>query len=169
MPTVEERDQMKSPQDDQAAERITVQDYRNKNLSLRIASAALNVQKLENIIEVRLAGDELPILMDYFKNIKNDLDHLKSLIGTAPPETVAAKFIVTNKFKDGVVSLSNPDQENDSKKYTVHLNAVIEGSEENKMFFASTPSGIIDMCILNDKAAEYFENGKEYYATFLKA
>jgi hypothetical protein len=40
---------------------------------------------------------------------------------------------------------------------------VSSGSEENKKFFAATPSGIIELSALKE---DLFEVGKEYYVTF---
>jgi len=42
-------------------------------------------------------------------------------------------------------------------------------SEENKQFFASTPSGEIKLGIVNESAWPYFELDTEYYVTFEKA
>lgn len=51
---------------------------------------------------------------------------------------------------------------------TVHLGAVCRGIE-NSSWAAATPSGSIQMTILNDLATEYFEQGAEYEVTFVKA
>lgn len=45
---------------------------------------------------------------------------------------------------------------------TVILQPVARG-EENKLWAAATPSGRLEMTILNDVAAEVFEPGNEYY------
>jgi len=50
----------------------------------------------------------------------------------------------------------------------VTLNPVYGDSPENKLFFASTPSGEIKMSISAD-AAEHFELGKAYYVDFTLA
>ena len=52
---------------------------------------------------------------------------------------------------------------------TVRLVPVMNASEENKAFFAATPSGSIELGILNPSAAEWFEVGKEYYIDFTPA
>jgi hypothetical protein len=52
---------------------------------------------------------------------------------------------------------------------TVKLIPVCDGSEENKKFFQSTPSGEITLCILNPKAFDGFELGKLYYVDFTQA
>lgn len=49
------------------------------------------------------------------------------------------------------------------------LTVVSSGSEENKAFFASTPTGILELNILNDAAADQFVLGKEYYVDFTPA
>ena len=40
---------------------------------------------------------------------------------------------------------------------------VYSGSEENKKFFESTPSGGIELGVVNPEAAKQLEEGKEYY------
>jgi hypothetical protein len=44
--------------------------------------------------------------------------------------------------------------------------AVTSGSEENKSFFASTPSGTIELATV---APDVFEPGKDYYVDFTEA
>jgi hypothetical protein len=51
----------------------------------------------------------------------------------------------------------------------VKLNPVVTGSDENKEFYRYTPSGSIEIGILNEKTAEMFEIGKEYYIDFTPA
>jgi hypothetical protein len=46
------------------------------------------------------------------------------------------------------------------------FNAVSSGSEENKSFFASTPSGSLSLSSVRD---DLFEVGKEYYLDFSPA
>lgn len=48
----------------------------------------------------------------------------------------------------------------------VRLRPVTKGDEEEKAFFAATPSGVIEMTIKNEVAAEQFVLGKEFYVTF---
>jgi len=52
---------------------------------------------------------------------------------------------------------------------TIKLAPVVSGSHENKEFYAVTPSGEINLSTINEKAAEYFELGKEYYIDFTLA
>ena len=54
-------------------------------------------------------------------------------------------------------------------KGAVTLEAVINGSEENKSFFEFTPSGLISLGILNEEAFKNFEVGQEYYVDFTPA
>jgi hypothetical protein len=51
----------------------------------------------------------------------------------------------------------------------VTLQAVVPDSEENKQFFASTPSGQITLSILRPEAVTWFEKGKKYYVDFTSA
>jgi hypothetical protein len=51
----------------------------------------------------------------------------------------------------------------------VALNAVTDGSEENKTFWKYTPSGQISMTISNPAAFNHFVPGKEYYVDFTPA
>lgn len=52
---------------------------------------------------------------------------------------------------------------------TVKLQVVYDGSPENKKFFEASPSGSIDLGILNPEASKQFEIGKEYYVDFTLA
>lgn len=52
---------------------------------------------------------------------------------------------------------------------TLKFSAVTDGSEENKKFFGSTPSGEIKMSTVNPEAWQEFELNKEYYVTFSAA
>lgn len=44
-----------------------------------------------------------------------------------------------------------------------------EPDSENSKFFAATPSGQLMLGVVNEKAAEQFEVGKEYYLDFTPA
>ncbi len=70
---------------------------------------------------------------------------------------VRAKFQCTQKTTNEYVS---------SKSFEVALFAVTSGSEENKAFFSSTPTGNIRLSVVNEAAANAFEVGKEYYVDF---
>lgn len=53
--------------------------------------------------------------------------------------------------------------------HSIKLAPVCDGSEENKQFFASTPSGHIDLGCANAEATKQFELGKSYYVDFTPA
>lgn len=74
------------------------------------------------------------------------------------------KIMVRAKFK---VDSVEPNGDGSSIK----LSAVVGGSnsEENDEFFNATPFGVIDMGIVNAKASEQFEVGKEFYVDFTLA
>lgn len=59
--------------------------------------------------------------------------------------------------------------ENDGGTKSVKLRAVSSGSDENKQFFQYTPSGDIDLAILNPAAAAAFKPGTEYFVDFTPA
>lgn len=48
----------------------------------------------------------------------------------------------------------------------VKMNCVTKGSDENKEFWAATPSGFIELVIKNEAAAAYFKPGQELLVTF---
>lgn len=50
--------------------------------------------------------------------------------------------------------------------FAAKFHIVSSGSEENKLFFASTPSGIIEMTTIR---SDHFEVGKDYYVDFTLA
>lgn len=75
---------------------------------------------------------------------------------------VRAKFLCTEVGKTGW-------QHPESIAAKVVLNPVSDGSEENKQFFKATPSGKIEMNVMNPQAAEQFEVGKFYYVDFTLA
>lgn len=52
---------------------------------------------------------------------------------------------------------------------TIKLIAVSDGSEENKAFFAVTPTASISLGTVNEEAAKQFELGESYYVDFTKA
>lgn len=53
---------------------------------------------------------------------------------------------------------------------TIEMSPVIgNGAEENKQFFASTPSGNIELGLISEHAASLFELGQSYYVDFTKA
>jgi hypothetical protein len=70
---------------------------------------------------------------------------------------VRCKFACTGKVK---VAEDNT---------SITLSPVYSGSDENKEFWKWTPGGSIQFYTINEKAAEQFELGKEYYVDFSKA
>ena len=52
---------------------------------------------------------------------------------------------------------------------TIELYPVTGGSEENKQFYASTPSGKIELGVVNAEAAKLFELNKDHYVDFSPA
>lgn len=50
--------------------------------------------------------------------------------------------------------------------YDINLNPVTSGSEENKQFYAATPSGNITLSTVNESVASEMEPGKNFYVTF---
>ena len=67
-----------------------------------------------------------------------------------------AKFTVQSKteMKDG---------------FRVTLTAVTATNEENALFFKYTPTGTLEMGLLDHETAEIFEPGKDYYLDFTPA
>jgi hypothetical protein len=51
----------------------------------------------------------------------------------------------------------------------IDLTPVTNGSDENKEFYAYTPSGSIKLSTVNAEAAKQFIPGKEYYVDFTPA
>lgn len=74
---------------------------------------------------------------------------------------------VRTKFKCKEVSNSSPNTDENGK--TIKLEAVIDGSDENKEFFRWTPGGEISFSCVNAAASEQFEVGKEYYVDLTPA
>lgn len=76
-------------------------------------------------------------------------------------KTVRAKFACNRvtKYKHGWGGV----EQTSPFHYNYEFGAVSSGSEENKKFFAATPSGEIKLSALRD---DLFEVGKEYYIDF---
>lgn len=45
----------------------------------------------------------------------------------------------------------------------VEMTAVVDGSEENRGFFAATPNGQLNLYLVSDETAARFEVGKSYF------
>lgn len=73
------------------------------------------------------------------------------------------RMSVRAKFKCTAVEDNNGESKN------IRLEAVIDGSDENKSFFRWTPSGQITIGCVNEAANRQFEPGKEYYVDFTPA
>ena len=76
-------------------------------------------------------------------------------------EKVRAKFVCT-----GVTKRKHWNQSEAPFNYDAEFSAVTGGSEENKSFYAATPSGKINLYTVKD---DLFEVGKDYYVDFTKA
>lgn len=66
---------------------------------------------------------------------------------------VRAKFIVKQKTEN-------------QSGFSIQLEPVQSGSEENKQFFHFTPWGKIEMGTINENVVNEFIIGKEYYVDF---
>lgn len=79
--------------------------------------------------------------------------------------TVRAKFVVNS-----VTETLNWDRSKGSL-FTVKLGVVnaSSGNEENKAFFASSPSGEISLTYVNPAVGEYLKIGDSFYVDFTKA
>lgn len=74
--------------------------------------------------------------------------------------SVVAKFRVQQVKHIWYSNETEPDS------VSVTLSPVYSGSEENKAFFAATPSGEITMLINNKIASAQFKPGQAYYVEF---
>lgn len=52
---------------------------------------------------------------------------------------------------------------------TIVMSPVCDGSDENKRFYAATPSGQVNLGTVNGEAAAQFQLGEEYYVDFTPA
>lgn len=83
-------------------------------------------------------------------------------------KTVRAKFRVSAiERRIGTVWIDGKAQSGEVQ--TITLNPVTGGSDENKSFFASTPSGEIKLGTVNVEAAQVFQLEHEYYIDFTPA
>lgn len=79
---------------------------------------------------------------------------------------------VVAKFTVGSITRAKGWYGANDEVQTIHLSPVTGGtgaSEENKKFWAATPSGKIEIGIVNKDTGSYFELGEEYLVTFTKA
>jgi hypothetical protein len=82
--------------------------------------------------------------------------------------TVRAKFAV-NSIERFNTSVYADGKSTIKECQNIKLSAVCGNSDENKQFFASTPSGQLQLGTVNVEAAAKFELGKEYYIDFTPA
>lgn len=78
------------------------------------------------------------------------------------PPTVRAKFVCNSKT-EFLSTVWEGNQPKPGKVWQYKFYVVTSGSEENKAFFASTPTGSIELSSVRDNL---FELGKEYYLDF---
>lgn len=50
----------------------------------------------------------------------------------------------------------------------LEFHPVVDGSEENKQFYKYTPTGVIQMSVVNPAIMETVKAGDEYYVDFTK-
>ncbi len=85
---------------------------------------------------------------------------------------VRAKFKVVEvrrMMSSKKVSVDGRDMWTPCEMQTIRLNPVSSGSEENKKFWEATPSGAIELGVINEEAWKGFELDKEYYIDFTLA
>lgn len=76
---------------------------------------------------------------------------------------------VRAKMKVTSVTLSENWVQGEPPLVSVVLNPVMGNSEENKKFWKASPSGKVELSILNSEASKQFIIGKEYYVDFTLA
>lgn len=76
--------------------------------------------------------------------------------------SVRAKFYCASKTEQASPGSTQ-------KQVSITLQPVTNGSDENKQFYQYTPSGKLELNIINPAAASQFEVGKEYYVDFTPA
>lgn len=73
--------------------------------------------------------------------------------------------MVTAKFQVQQIS-RNKSYSGTGEMQTILLTPVTSGSEENKRFYAATPSGRIELSCVNAEAVKEFDLGMEVYIDF---
>lgn len=94
------------------------------------------------------------------KHWQSEMESLASIENFVKFETimsVKAKFVCTRS-----------EQLTGQDAHTITLIPVYAGSKENDEFFKSTPGGSIHLTVVNEKAAEQFVEGEEYFIDFTK-
>lgn len=75
---------------------------------------------------------------------------------------------VRAKFK--VQSINRQTGWGDFKELqTIRLSPVTSGSDENKAFYAATPSGQIEIGVVPEAVGKQFDIGQEFYVDFTPA
>lgn len=83
---------------------------------------------------------------------------------------VRAKFRLDSiKITAGSRPSAEANKYESCKNHELEFNAVYQGSEENKKFFNSTPSGKLTMTVVNEEAMKEFNIGKDYYVDFTES
>jgi hypothetical protein len=75
---------------------------------------------------------------------------------------------VRAKFKVQSITETKHWQADKGNMFTIQMNPVSSGSEENKSFFEATPSGEIKMTVTNG-VGKLFPVGSEFYVDFTPA
>lgn len=101
----------------------------------------------------------------------NSVRLTRATANTAEYDALLAELGLTygNKTADDEAAQRGIERYRTFDQPTVELNAVADGSDENKAFFSATPNATISMSISNPDAAETFELGRSYYADFTPA
>ncbi len=80
---------------------------------------------------------------------------------------VRAKFYCATKIQRS--NQPHPAQTENPVYESFEFYPVTGGSEENKKFFSASPSGKLEIGVMNPEAAKQLEVGKEYYVDFTPA
>ena len=76
---------------------------------------------------------------------------------------------VRAKFKVNSITRQQHWDASKGEIQTIKLAPVSSGSDENKSFYASTPTGTIELGTVNADAAQQFVLGGEFYVDFTPA
>lgn len=76
---------------------------------------------------------------------------------------------VRAKFKVQSITQSAGWGASPVRVFTVRLTPVVGGSEENKSFYAATPTGSIELGCTNEGVGEQFAIGQDFYVDFTPA
>lgn len=79
--------------------------------------------------------------------------------------SILAKFVISEKVK----TLISSHEGKPVYGYRIKGYPVYQGTEEEKEFFASTPSGNLELATINKAAADQVEPGDKVYITITKA